>query len=158
MMFRLFITLFFGSIFRFYGQELTKELELRLNKIDSYVKSIRISNKFSESRSEGSIIDENNPDRNEGFSYYEYFLPDKKELFRVECFSSTNINLTENYFYKKNKLLYAESQIEYLNGEKKFTKIYLENGKLIYGQKSEFENSKNLMEKGNNYLNEFMKE
>jgi len=137
---------------------MTKELKTQLNEIDNYVKSIRNSKKFSESISDGYILDENAPDNNGGFSYYEYFLPDRKELFRVEYFASTNVNLTENFYYKRNKLVYAESQVEYSNKVKKYTKIYVQNGKIIYEQKSEFKNAENLIKKGKLYLNEFIKE
>lgn len=156
MKFRVLIVLFFYSTTHFYCQKLTVELKSRLNKIEIYVDSIKSSKKFSESISDGYIIDENNPNRNGGFSYYEFYLPDKKELFRVEYLSSADVNVTENYFYKKHQLIFAESIVKYPSGIKMKAKIYLDSGKLIYENQSEHESSKRLIIKGNKYLREFI--
>jgi len=140
------------------GTKLTSNLKSEITKIDEYVEKIKTTENLTESITEGTVEYGENFKEIGGFEYYEYYSPENGKLHRVEYFMNTDENLIENFYYKNDELIFAESVVNFTNGESKKTKIYLKNEKLIYELNSDYVNSKDLIKSGTKYLTEFKTE
>ncbi|WP_298549241.1 hypothetical protein [uncultured Aquimarina sp.] len=132
-----------------------KELVEDIKEISYYTGNIRIDQNLSTSIIEGTLNYGDDLKETGGFEYYHHFYPDDKSLVWLQYSQATNTNLKENFFYKKNELVYAESYNSEYENDKKI--IFLKNGKLIYENKSDFTNSEKLIRKGKQFLTEYKK-
>ncbi len=150
------LKIIFLAILLFYVScKSSKELVEDIKEISYYIGNIRIDQNLSNSIIEGTLNYGDDLKKTGGFEYYQHFCPDDKSLVWLQYSQSTNTNLKENFFYKKNELVYAESyNPEYENDKKT---IFLKNGKLIYENKSDFTNSEKLIRKGKQFLTEYKK-
>jgi len=134
------------------------KLKAEILKINKYIEKVNNNKDLVESITEGSIKYGKNLKRRGGFEYYEFFAENPKELYRIEFHMNTDDYLIENYYYKNNQLVFAESVIKKENGESIKTKIYLKDSKIIYQVKSDYVDAEKLIENGKKYLTEFKNE
>ena len=144
------------SIFLFISCGNKEKLKDEINK---YVDEIKLNNNLSTSITEGKIKYGKDYKETGGFEFYEYYKKDSnhKKLFRLESISSTDILQIENFFYKNNALIY----IEFINNYNKDTiseNIYLNNNKIFYSNIKDQELNQRLIEKGSQFLDDFLTE
>ena len=114
-----------------------------------------IDKELKSSIHKGTIEYGQNFSKNGKFECYRYYYPENDELIRIEYLETTDIHLTENYYYRNGLLIYAERMNEYKNIENKKKTVYLNNGFIIHESKTDIVSSEYLIEKGNRYINEY---
>jgi hypothetical protein len=101
-------------------ESLTKEVALYSEKIDA--------NKALESEiTEGALTDSEGVEDIGKFKSTVFFNKETKELLKITNIETTDKTITENYYFKSNKLSYFDSH----SGNSKPKKIYLFNSKVV---------------------------
>lgn len=109
------------------GSKVSKSRESVIKETGIYSQKIDADKGIKTEITEGALTD------NEGFkdigkfNYTVFFNNETNELLKITNVETTDKTITEDYYFKNNKLTYFESSSEKLKPKK----IYLSNGKVI---------------------------
>ena len=133
------------------GPKVSKSPESLIKEAEIYSQKIDADKGIKTEMTEGALTD------NEGFKdigkfkYTVFFNNETKELFKIKNIETTDKTITENYYFKNNKLIYLESSSK--NSKPK--KIYLSKGKVVSAESLSPEEQKLLMAKAKRFQKAF---
>lgn len=135
------------------GPKIYKNTESVIKEVDIYSQKIDTDKGIKTEIVKGALTD------NEGFKdigkfkYTVFFNNETHELLKIENIETTDKTITENYYFKNNKLTYFESSSK----NSKAKKIYLFNGKVVSTENLSSEEQKLFITKVKRFQKEFNK-
>ena len=98
-----------------------------IKSIDAYTAKIADVTDMKTTLTKGALTDESGSKDIGTFSYQEKFSQDERMLFQIINVEKTDQMLTENYYFKANKLVLITSKTDASN----VRKLYLKNGRVV---------------------------
>lgn len=135
------------------GPKISKSPESVIKEVDIYSQKIDTGKDIKTEITKGALTD------NEGFKdigkfkYTVFFNNETHELLKIENIETTDKTITENYYFKNNKLNYFESSSK----NSKTKKIYFSNRKVVSTENLSPEEQKLFISKAKRFQKEFNK-
>ncbi|PKQ45848.1 hypothetical protein [Confluentibacter flavum] len=133
------------------GTKVSKNPESLIKEVELYSAKIDSDKALETDIIEGALTDTEGFEDIGKFKYTVFFNKETNELLKIKNLETTNKTITENYYFKNNKLSYFDSHSE--NSKPK--KIFIYNGKVVSTESVSAEEQKLFIAKAKRFQKAF---
>jgi len=133
------------------GIKVSKNPEILIKETELYSEKIDAEKSLESEITEGALTDAEGFKDIGKFKSTVYFNKSTKELLKITNVETTDKTVTENYYFKNNRLSYFDSH----SGNSKPKKVYLSNGKVVSSENISSQEQKLFIAKAKRFQKEF---